>query len=175
MIGTKKSSAGTVPKTLPCGRPAPVSMRTGGERKLDRWHDQLRAYLEKAKLKYSDQRWKIAKQILTSTGHFSAQEIVKEVLKAYPGIGSATVYRNIKVLCDAQILKETLVDANGTVVYEPYDEEHHDHIVCLDCGEIFEFHDAKIESQQEKVASEMEFTEVRHRHVLFAHCNRLKK
>ncbi len=175
MNSSKKSTSGPAQKALPCGRPAPVSMRTGGERKLDRWHDQLRAYLEKAKLKYSDQRWKIAKQILTSTGHFSAQEIVKEVVKAYPGIGAATVYRNIKVLCDAQILKETLVDAGGTVVYEPYDEEHHDHIVCLDCGAIFEFHDPKIESQQQKVTEEMGFTEVRHRHVLFARCDKLKK
>ncbi len=150
-------------------------MRTGGERKLDRWHDQLRAYLEKASLKYSDQRWKIAKQILTSTGHFSAQDIVRDVMKANPGIGAATVYRNIKVLSDAQILRETLTDASGTVVYEPYDEEHHDHIVCLDCGEIFEFHDSKIEAQQQKVAETLEFTQVRHRHVLFARCDRLKR
>lgn len=162
------------PKKLPCGRPAPVTHRTGGERRLDRWHDQLRAYLEKNKLKYSDQRWKIAKQILSSTGHFSAQEIVREVLKAYPGIGAATVYRNIKVLCEAQILKETLVDAGGRVVYEPYEEGHHDHIVCLDCGEIFEFHDTKIEAQQQRVTDNLDFTEVRHRHVIFAHCN-LKK
>lgn len=150
-------------------------MRPSAERKLDRWHDQLRAYLEKEGLKYSDQRWKIAKFILTSTGHFNAQDIVREVVKAYPGIGAATVYRNIKVLCDAQILRETLVDAGGRVIYEPYDEGHHDHIVCLDCGEIFEFHDPKIEAQQEAVTEALGFTEVRHRHVLFARCNRFNR
>lgn len=171
MTRPKKSPSGTAGKVLPCGRMAPASERGGGERKLDRWHDQLRAYLEKAKLKYSDQRWKIARQILNSSGHFSAQEIVREVLKAYPGIGAATVYRNIKVLCDAQILRETLVDEGGRVVYESYDDAHHDHIVCLDCGEIFEFHDAKLEALQQKVAEGLQFTQVRHRHVLFAQCD----
>ncbi|MGZ3707544.1 MAG: transcriptional repressor, partial [Bdellovibrionota bacterium] len=60
-------------------------------------------------------------------------------------------------------------------MYEPVDEEHHDHIICVDCGEIFEFHDDQIESQQSQVAREMKFEEVRHRHVVYARCAYKKK
>ena len=100
---------------------------------------------------------------------------MREVQRAYPGIGAATVYRSIKVLCDAKILRETLVDADGRVVYEVFDEDHHDHIVCLDCGAIFEFHDSLIESRQERVAGELAFAPVRHRHVIYARCEYKKK
>ena len=157
-------------KALPCGRPAPQASPPVSDEKLERWRTRLKAHLGGHSLKFSEQRWKIAKLILGTKEHFSAQEIVREVLKAYPDIGSATVYRNIKVLCDARILKETLVDADGRVVYEVFDEEHHDHIVCLDCGQIFEFHDEKIEERQEKVTESLHFEEIRHRHVIYAKC-----
>lgn len=164
-------------KVLPCGRIISVERGETPKNeavKFDRWHLQLKSYLEKSGLKYSEQRWKIAKLILERRGHFNAQEIVQEVLKEHPGIGAATVYRNLKVLSDAKILKETLIDAQGVVIYEPFEDLHHDHIVCLDCNEIFEFHDPKIEALQQEVAAEMKFREVRHRHVIYAHCQ-LKK
>lgn len=157
---------------LPCGRPAsPLSTtkEPGGE-KLDHWKAQLRAYLAAHGLKFSEQRWRIAQHILGTKGHFSAQQIVRDVTRAIPGLGTATVYRNIKVLCDARILKETLIDAGGTMVYEIFDEHHHDHIVCLDCGEIFEFHDETIENSQARVTRDLKFEDVSHRHVIYAHC-----
>jgi Fur family transcriptional regulator, ferric uptake regulator len=160
--------------TLPCGRLAPVFPILESDR-FEKWHADLKTYFKKTGLKYSEQRWKIAKLILERRGHFHTQEIVQEVTRAHPGLGAATVYRNLKILCDAKILKETLVDAAGRAVYESYDEAHHDHIVCLDCNEIFEFHNPVIESQQEAVAKSMEFKEVRHRHIIYAHCELKKK
>lgn len=160
--------------TLPCGRNAPVFPVLESAR-FEKWQTDLKAYFKKSGLKYSEQRWKIAKLILERRGHFHTQEIVQEVTKAHPGLGAATVYRNLKTLCDAKILKETLVDAQGRVVYESYDEAHHDHIVCLDCNEIFEFHSSEIEARQEAVASALSFKEVRHRHIIYAHCELKRK
>ena len=155
-------------KRLPCGRTLPpeqVRPRAG------QWKAQLEAYVTSQGLRRSDQRWKIAEAILAVAEHLSAQEIVALIQKRHPGIGAATVYRNIKVLCDASILKESLNDAHGRVVYEIFDKAHHDHIVCLDCGEIFEFHDREIESLQEKIIRKQSFEEVRHRHVVYANCS----
>ncbi len=170
---TLKKSEVTKEKKLPCGRAvgggSPKEKHEDPKR-FEIWHAELKLYLENNGLKYSEQRWKIAKTILERRGHFNAQEIVQEVLKAHPGIGPATVYRNLKLLCEARILKETLVDAQGVVIFETYQELHHDHIVCLDCNEIFEFHDSNIESLQETVTKEMMFTEVRHRHIIYAKC-----
>jgi Fur family transcriptional regulator, ferric uptake regulator len=139
--------------------------------KLEEWHKQLRDFLSAEGLKYSEQRWKIAELILSTGGHLDAQGVVDRVKNRHPAIGAATVYRNLKVLCDARILKESLNDANGRVIYELFEDEHHDHIICVDCGEIFEFHSDKIESLQSTVVRGMNFKEVRHRHVVYAKCS----
>lgn len=163
----KTSNAG---KTLPCGRPKGPSPIPPSPKQLEIWQNQLRSYLVAQSLKYTEQRWNIAESILSTGGHLDAQDLVEQVRKRHAGIGAATVYRTIKVLCDASILKESLIDTDGRVVYELFDDQHHDHIICLDCGEIFEFHDQKIESLQSAVVQKMNFKEVRHRHVVYAHC-----
>ena len=158
-------------RTLPCGRPAAAHAGVPTAPKMEEWHQQLRGYLASEGLKYSEQRWKIAEEILSTGGHLDAQGVVDRVKSRHPDIGAATVYRNLKVLCDAQILKESLNDANGRVIYELFEDEHHDHIICVDCGEIFEFHNDKIESLQSGVVRGMQFSEVRHRHVIYAKCS----
>lgn len=157
-------------KTLPCGRIRKTVVATPSPKQFEVWQKLLRNYLVTQGLKYTEQRWKIAELILSTGGHLDAQALVEQVKKKHVGIGAATVYRSIKVLCDASILKESLVDANGRVVYEIFGEEHHDHIICMDCNEIFEFHDLKIESLQSAVVEKLNFKEVRHRHVVYAHC-----
>jgi Fe2+ or Zn2+ uptake regulation protein len=107
----------------PCGRPAQNKVSQNSPRELERWHDQLRSFLEQKQLKHSEQRWKIVKLILSTSGHFTTQEIVQRVRRAHPDIGAATVYRNISLLCDAHILKETLINPEGHAVYELYDED----------------------------------------------------
>lgn len=166
----KKAATKQTPQTLPCGRPRGPAIVPPTPSQLEVWQDQLKTYLVDQGLKYTEQRWKIAELILSTGGHLDSQGLVDQVRKKHAGIGSATVYRTIKVLCDASILKESLTDSQGRVVYEPFDEHHHDHIVCMDCAEIFEFHDEKIESQQSAVAEKMGFEEVRHRHVVYARC-----
>lgn len=138
--------------------------------KAGRWEEKLETYLEANGLKHSEQRLKIMNFILMLPGHFTAQHIAREIQAESPGLGAATVYRNLKTLCEAGILRETLVDQEGQMVYEMVDDDHHDHIVCLDCNEIFEFHDPSIEDVQHKISKKMQFTEVQHRHVIYARC-----
>lgn len=157
-------------QNLPCGRFIEKQLLTPTEEQLEIWKRQLKRYLVSHQLKYTEQRWKIAELILSTGGHMDAQALVDQVRKKHSKIGSATVYRNIKVLCDARILRESLVDSNGRILYELFDSRHHDHIVCMDCGEIFEFHDQKIESLQSATLEKMNFQEVSHSHVVYAHC-----
>ena len=160
----------TSKKTLPCGRSKPDRTHLQSSTQILKWQKQLRDYLTSCDLKYTEQRWKIAELILSTGGHLDAQQLVERVHEVHSGIGAATVYRTIKVLCSALILRESLTDIDGKVYYELYDQSHHDHIFCLDCKQIFEFHDDKIESLQEAVLEKMDFQEIGHRHVVYAHC-----
>jgi Fur family ferric uptake transcriptional regulator len=165
------SSSSHALRTLSCGRQASAGPALPKPERLAEWQKQLRDYLAGQGLKYSEQRWKIAEIILASGAHLDAQSLVERVKQEHPGIGAATVYRSIKVLCDAHILKESLMDTAGKVIYELFDDDHHDHIVCMDCGEIFEFHNDKIESLQNGITREMHFSQVKHRHVIYVHCD----
>jgi Fur family ferric uptake transcriptional regulator len=170
-------------KVLPCGRPAPENDHgspkdaSGQIAPPADWKTRLDAFLEEQELRSSDQRWKIAEIVLSQPGHHSAQELIQIVRKKFPEIGPATVYRNLKVLCDAGLLQEWFVDDLKVAVYEiaTFGDDHHDHLVCLDCGAIFEFHEERIESIQREVAKSFDFKEAGHRHIVYAHCQKLAK
>jgi Fur family transcriptional regulator, ferric uptake regulator len=162
-------------KVLPCGRPIPAVSAPPSLQKLNTYRQDLKDFLSSEGLKFTEQRWNIAKIILQTGGHLDAQEMVRKVKKAHPSIGAATVYRNIKVLCDAGLLEPTHQNMEGRDVYELPDEDHHDHIICIDCGEVFEFNDAKIESLQSKVAKDFGFRLTGHRHMIHGSCDYLKR
>jgi Fur family ferric uptake transcriptional regulator len=165
----------TKARILPCGRPVPPAPPPPDEATLEVWKQRLRDYLSGKGLKWTDQRWTIANLILTTGGHLDAQDIVARVKAVEPGIGAATVYRNIKVLCEAGLLEDSHRSQDGRTLYELPDEHHHDHIVCQDCNEIFEFHDDAIENLQEKIAKDFGFRLEGHRHLIQGRCIYLKK
>lgn len=159
-------------KKPPCGRAVPKGSRSALE---SDWKEKLSSYLQEKELKQSESRNHIIEVVLREEGHFSVADLVKKVQTANPGIGTATVYRSIPVLLDLGLIHETLTDQEGQMIYEVGGEEHHDHIVCLDCDRIFEFHDETIESAQDKVSRKMHFKPLKHRHVVYARCELLEK
>ena len=161
-------------KFLPCGRPKTFQHKAPSPEKIEELKARLREYLTKSHLKFTDQRWSIAQTIINTGGHLDAQQIVENVRQGDSTIGPATVYRTLKVLCDADILEKTHQEVGGRILYELPDEEHHDHIICLDCREIVEFHNDEIESEQQRLAKKLNFELKAHRHVIYAHCDYLK-
>lgn len=158
---------------LPCGRPLPdwrEASHSTKEKRLAKLKAKLNDYVTNKKLNKSTSRTQVLEALIQFETHFTATELIQRVAKAHPKIGPATVYRSIQCFYDAQIIRETLSKDSGEKVYEVESTEHHDHIVCLDCDAILEFHESKIEALQEKVMHAMGFKEERHRHVIYAHC-----
>ena len=97
----------------------------------------LSKYLEDHNLKHTKQREAILEVFLGATGHITSEEIYNRVRSQHPNIGYTTVYRTMKLLCDAELASERHFD-DGVTRYE-IAHEHHDHLVCLRCGKIIEF------------------------------------
>jgi len=155
---------------LPCGRKPPRQV-PNRKMTLEDWQEKLRVYVEAHQQKNSESRNKILDVIVGDPTHFNSQILVKRVVSCHPEIGAATVYRNIPLLLAAGVIQESLTQESGETLYELSDEEHHDHIVCVDCGAIFEFHEDLIERTQEKVMNGLHFKSVRHKHVIYAQCD----
>jgi len=126
--------------------------------------------LKKAGLKATLPRIKIM-EVLASTAiqeeaHFSAEDIYKELISKNEEIGLATIYRVLTQFEAAGMVTKHHFE-NSKAVYEINSDEHHDHMVCIDSGEIFEFHDDVIEKRQAEIASKHGFEIVDHSMVLY--------
>jgi Fur family ferric uptake transcriptional regulator len=129
----------------------------------------LARYLDEHNLKHTKQRDAIVDQFLGATGHITSEDLYELVRKDFPSIGYTTVYRTLKLLCEAGIASEHHFD-DGITRYE-ITQEHHDHLVCVRCGRIIEFECSMIESAQNEIAARYEFRILRHRHELYGHCS----
>ena len=128
----------------------------------------LARYLEQHNLKHTKQRDRILEAFLESERHATSDEIYQTVRAEHPNVGYTTVYRTMKLFCEAGLAEEHHFD-DGVTRYE-IEHEHHDHLVCVRCGKIIEFESRIIEQAQLEVAAGHKFEVLRHRHELYGHC-----
>jgi Fur family ferric uptake transcriptional regulator len=133
-----------------------------------RAHQKLADHLARHGLKQTQQREAILDAFMGVEGHRTSEEIHELVRKENPDIGAATVYRTLKLFCDAGIANAHHF-RDGITLYE-HTGQHHDHLICSDCGAIIEFESEEIEKQQEKIARNHGFRLLRHRHILYGAC-----
>ncbi len=127
-------------------------------------------YLRCKGLKTTSQRLIILETFLDSDCHFSTEELYLKLRTEYPKIGYATVHRTLKLFAECGIAAERNF-GDGQARYEPiHGEEHHDHLVCTECGLILEFEEPQIEKLQESVAAAHNFTIDNHRLELYGLC-----
>lgn len=108
--------------------------------------------LKEAGLKVTSPRLKILSLLqLPENQHLSAEDLYKKLLEQGDEVGVATVYRVLNQFDDAGIVTRHHFEG-GKSVFELTHKEHHDHLVCLKCGEVIEFNDPIIEEQQTLIA-----------------------
>ena len=103
--------------------------------------------------------------------HMTAEDVFRVLLDERSDIGLATVYRVLTQFEQAGILLRSHFES-GKAVYELNEGQHHDHLVCLDCGRVEEFYDAEIEKRQHDVARTKGFDIADHALSLYAHCTK---
>ena len=103
--------------------------------------------------------------------HMTAEDVYKALLVEGADIGLATVYRVLMQFEQAGLLTRGNFES-GKAVFELNEGQHHDHLVCLDCGRVEEFVDAEIERRQRAIAAERGFALQEHSLALYAHCTK---
>ena len=147
--------------------------------KITEKKEKLSSFLKEKGFKLTRQRDIIASEFLKTGEHVTAEDLYKKINRKHKDIGFTTVYRTLKLLKKSGLATESIF-ADNLTRYEPLSEDdHHDHLVCLDCGSITEFENSKIERLQEKIADEFGFYTVSHKMDLYGYCsecrNRTKK
>jgi len=117
-------------------------------------------------MRMTDQRRVIARVLSDAEDHPDVEEVYRRSTAIDSGISIATVYRTVRLFEDAGIL-ERHDFRDGRSRYETVSEEHHDHLINLDTGEVLEFHSDEVEELQEKIAEKLGFRLVDHRMELY--------
>ncbi|MBY0578314.1 MAG: ferric iron uptake transcriptional regulator [Burkholderiales bacterium] len=105
----------------------------------------------------------------SSVRHLTAEDVYKLLINEGMDTGLATVYRVLTQFEQAGLLVRHHFEG-GKAVYELNTGNHHDHIVCLQCGRVEEFYDPEIERRQSKIAKEKGFIITDHSLYLYADC-----
>ncbi|NIM39700.1 MAG: ferric iron uptake transcriptional regulator [Hydrogenophaga sp.] len=103
--------------------------------------------------------------------HMTAEDVFRVLLDERSDIGLATVYRVLMQFEQAGLLTRSNFES-GKAVYELNEGQHHDHLVCLDCGRVEEFFDPEIEKRQQMVAKSRGFALQEHALSLYANCTK---
>ena len=118
-------------------------------------------------VKFTHQRKIIADVISNSNDHPDANEVYLRANKVDSRISLATVYRTIKLFEEHNVLNRIELGGKRARYEELNEDDHHDHLIDIDSGEIIEFVDEEIESLQMKVAKKLGYELVDHRMELF--------
>ncbi len=135
------------------------------ENMVERYQD----YIGKKGLKSTRQRDMIVREFFKKHEHLSVEELWAQVKRLDSKIGYATVYRTMKLLTESGLaLKRQF--GEGHARFEHVTDHHHDHIICLNCGDIVEFENDEIEALQEKVCRKYKYRLVHHKMELYGYC-----
>ena len=141
---------------------------------VDALMEQFHAYLTKQGLKSTRQRDVIAERFFGAEGHTSIEELLALARQDAPKVGYATVYRTLKLLTECGLAAERRFGEGQTTYETAGDTEHHDHLICIECNHVLEFHNEEIEREQERIARSFGFNLIRHRHELYGLCPRAR-
>jgi len=121
--------------------------------------------------KRSKSRTQVMEAFFRAGTHMTVEELTRVVRKRNRSVGHATVYRTVKLLARLDYVKE-LDFGDGLKRYESNLVAHHDHLVCQECGMVFEFKEPKIETLQDQVAKKHGFRATMHRLDIYGYCRR---
>lgn len=134
---------------------------------IDALQDRLEAYMDKNGLRSTSQRRIVTDVFFRSTEHLSIEDLLAAVREREPKIGYATVYRTLKLLKKCGLANERHF-GDGVSRYEvAHEDEHHDHLICMDCDRIIEFENDEIERLQEELVAKRGFSIKKHIHELY--------
>ena len=135
--------------------------------------NDFKALLKRSSLKFTIQREVILETLYNSNEHLTPEALHHLIQEKFPDLktGIATVYRTLSLLEDSNMVTSLSFGAQGKK-YELGAKNHHDHLICVECGSITEFVDEQIEERQHHIADELGFKMQDHSMQIYGICKK---
>ncbi|WP_333784523.1 Fur family transcriptional regulator [Thermocrinis sp.] len=136
---------------------------------------EFERFLKSKGNKITKSRFDIIDMIASYGTHFEIEDLVRWISSQNKNIASrSTIYRTVKLLQDFGVVREVIKLNNRTIYEFVVGKQHHEHLICINCGKIIEFYKQEIETLQDQVCEEHGFTPVNHRLEIFGICSECK-
>jgi Fur family ferric uptake transcriptional regulator len=139
-----------------------------------RERDIFRKYLERRGLKLTAERQALFDELFARHEHFEADELLVRLRDKHKKISRATIYRALDLLVDSGIVGRVRIGESGYRYERLRAGEHHDHLICNECGRVMEFFEPRIESLQDEVCERYGFLALSHSHQMRGLCRQCR-
>ena len=127
-------------------------------------------FLRSRQLKLTGERHELLAEVFAQTQHFDADQLHIALKQKGKAISRATVYRTLDLLVQCGLVRKSSF-GDQHAHYEPVrSDEHHDHLICVNCSAIIEFYSSELEKLQEAICTEHGFKPMHHSHQIFGLC-----
>ncbi len=133
-----------------------------------KFKSHFQEFLRSKRKNITPERMDILAEVLKQESHFKIDDIIGKMAEAKKPVSRATVYRTIKTIEEAGLIKY-IHSINDEKFYE-VEEDHHDHMICEICGKFIEFHNDELEALQTSICKSKGFKPSRHTMKIFGVC-----
>lgn len=129
-------------------------------------------YLERNKLRRTPERFTILEEIYQRNDHFEAETLYFDIKNKRYNISRATVYNTLELLVSCDLVKKHQFGKNLAQYEKSYGYKQHDHLICMDCEQVLEFCDPRIQQIKTTMGDLLHFKVQHHSLLLYGKCTR---
>lgn len=117
----------------------------------------------------------ILRKILSYRGHFDPESLYLKIRETGLKASRASVFRTLNLLCECGLIEKVRKTEHGTIYERTFGHAHHDHMLCIMCGNIIEFYSEDIERLQESLCNKRNFQGVNHTLEIRGYCKKCRE
>jgi Fur family ferric uptake transcriptional regulator len=121
------------------------------------------------------ERAAILQETLSYRGHFDPESLYSKIRETGLKASRASVYRTLNLLCECGLIEKVRKTEHGTIYEYTFGHGHHDHMLCMLCGNIIEFYSEDIEKLQERLCKRHNFHGQSHTLEIRGYCKKCQE